>query len=223
MSDPGAKRAVLRLAERATSGWRGLPQVEPRCRNATSCLEIPPIRPTEGWLHTIQKITSCRLSWTAPWLGSTAAGAAKPAARLVFGLYPTPVLGDPRLSVSFGGEWADLGRIALRDTDLHGERPVANWDHTIGRLGVGVGPLCHWLDHRLRCPNTGALVRCLCVVRTWASRLPLWRPAQPAPVRGAGSSSRKWDTPPAAHTLEPARKMCARFPWRIGDVASRRV
>jgi len=131
---------------RATSGWRGLPQVEPRCRNATSCLEIPPIRPTEGWLHSIQKITSCRLSWTAPWLGSTAAGAAKPAARLVFGLYPTPVLGDPRLSVGFGGEWADLGWMGFRDTDLHSEGPAVRGDHPIDRLGVRVAPLCHRLD-----------------------------------------------------------------------------
>jgi len=55
------------------------------------------------------------------------------------------VLADPRLSGGFGGERADPGRIALRDADLHGERPGVNRDHPVGRLGVGMGPF-HWLD-----------------------------------------------------------------------------
>ena len=67
-----------------------------------------------------------------------------------------------------------LHHCAITPDQTMGERRPSPEGH--GRLGVGVGPLCHWLDHRLRCPNTGALVRCLCVVRTWASRLPLWRP-----------------------------------------------
>jgi hypothetical protein len=40
----------------------------------------------------------------------------------------------------------DGRREALRNRDLYGERPVAKRDHAIGRLGVGVGRLCHWLD-----------------------------------------------------------------------------
>src|SRR5215831_12814790 len=71
---------------------------------------------------------------------------AEPAASLVFRLYPALMLADPRLSVGFGSERADSGRIALRDDDLHAERPVGERDHTIGRLGVGVSSLCHWLD-----------------------------------------------------------------------------
>src|SRR5262249_18930404 len=59
--------------------------------------------------------------------------------------------GDPRLRVGFGGEWADLGRMGLWDGDLHGERPVLNRDHPIGRLGVGMRPLCHWLDLSPEC------------------------------------------------------------------------
>jgi len=53
------------------------------------------------------------------------------------------VLGDPCLSVGFGGERADLGRMSFGDADLDGERPVLNWVHPIGRLGVGMRPLCH--------------------------------------------------------------------------------
>src|SRR5689334_20042458 len=56
------------------------------------------------------------VSRMATTVGSAAIGPAKPTARLVFGLPPAPVLDNPRLSVGFGGEQADRGRIALRDT-----------------------------------------------------------------------------------------------------------
>jgi len=91
------------------------------------------------------------LSWAAATAGPAATGAAKPTARLGFGTYPPPVLGDPRLRVGFGGEWADLGRMPFGDIDLHCERPVLNRDHPIGRLGVGMRPLCHWLDLSPEC------------------------------------------------------------------------
>jgi hypothetical protein len=46
------------------------------------------------------------------------------------------MLCDPSLSVGFCGERADRDWMALRDTDLHGERPVVKRDHPIGGLGV---------------------------------------------------------------------------------------
>jgi hypothetical protein len=49
-------------------------------------------------------------------LGAFTLGPVKPAARQVFKLYSAPVLGDPYVSVGFGGELTNLGRMALRDT-----------------------------------------------------------------------------------------------------------
>jgi hypothetical protein len=46
---------------------------------------------------------------------------AKPTARPCLGVHPAPMLGDPRLGVSFGFERADPGRIAVRDAYLDTE------------------------------------------------------------------------------------------------------
>jgi hypothetical protein len=37
------------------------------------------------------------------------------------GIHPAPMLGDPRLGVSFGFERADSGRMTVRDADLDTE------------------------------------------------------------------------------------------------------
>jgi len=139
--------------------------------------------------------TPVRRSPTAMRLGPAATGTTIPAARLVFRLHPAPVFRDPRLSVGFGGERADLGRKALRDAYFDGERPVVNRDHAIGRLGVGVGPLCHW-------PTIGFAVqsayyehwrarKVLCVLRVPNGHLacPHGVRCSPAPVRGAAANS----------------------------------
>jgi hypothetical protein len=64
-----------------------------------------------------------------------AAGAAKPSARPFLGLDPASVLGDPCFGIGFGGERADLGRIALRDDDFDAKRPVGERDHAGGHCG----------------------------------------------------------------------------------------
>jgi hypothetical protein len=121
-------------------------------------------------------------------------GPAKPTARLVFGLHPAPVLSDPCLSVGFGGERADLGRMGLRNTDLHGERPVLDRDHSIGRLGMGMGPLCHCSAFltaiaALRSPASGyklqtkALAASHSISRRAGSSVPLLTRLSPPPPR----------------------------------------
>jgi hypothetical protein len=52
------------------------------------------------------------------------------------GLHPVPMLGDPRLGVRFGFEYADPGRMTVRDADLYTECTVVERDHSIGRFGV---------------------------------------------------------------------------------------
>jgi len=79
-----------------------------------------------------------------------APGATKPPARRFFGLDRAPVLGDPCFSIGFGRE----RRVALRNTDLHGECSAATRDHPIDRLGVRVASLFLWLArHRLLAPK----------------------------------------------------------------------
>ena len=142
-------------------------------------------------------------------------GATKPPARRFFGLDRAPVLGDPYFRVGFGRERADLGRVALRNTDLHSECSAATGDHPIHRLGVWVAPLCLWLArHRQSCSNT-AVVKASCY-QHWCnhgvpSPLTRWGRSgldhgvrcSAAPIRGAGSSSRTRNTPPAVSALDP--------------------
>jgi len=54
-------------------------------------------------------------------------------------MYSALVLGDPRLSVGFGGKRADLVRELLRDADLDGESTI------VGGITRYVAPLWGWV------------------------------------------------------------------------------
>ena len=109
--------------------------------------EVAPTDTTDtGFTQSSTTGTGFPQLWTSAAARYAAGPAAKTRSRLALRLYPTSVLGNPRLSGGFRGERADLGRIGLRDTDLHGERPVPGRDHPISHLAVGMGSLPLWLS-----------------------------------------------------------------------------
>jgi len=101
--------------------------------------EVAPTDTTEtGFAQSSTTGTGFPQLWTSVAARYAAGPAAKTRSRLALRLYPTSVLGNPRLSGGFRGERADLGWVGPRDTDLHSECRVAGNDHPVSRLGVGV-------------------------------------------------------------------------------------